>query len=69
MATAIIKMTIPEKSIGRNLIAWMVCPVPPTPKKVLKLRARLQNLTEPTLQGLLVNWMETVLGAKFARLS
>jgi len=56
-------------SIGGNLIDLIVCPASQAPDKVVNLRTRLENLTEPTLQGLLVDLMETVLVYKFAHLS
>ncbi len=58
-----------EQSLGVNLIDLIVCPVQQAQERVVVLRARLQNLTEPTLQGLLVDLMETVLVYKFAHLS
>ncbi len=61
--------TVSATSIGVNLIDLIVCPVQQAQERVVALRARLQNLTEPTLQGLLVDLMETVLVYKFAHLS
>ncbi len=58
-----------EQSLGGNLIDLIVCPVQQAQERVVALRARLQNLTEPTLQGLLVDLMETVLMYKFAHWS
>ncbi len=58
-----------EQSLGVNLIDLIVCPVSQAPEKVVNLRTRLQSLTEPTLRGLLVDLMETVLVYKFAHLS
>jgi len=60
---------VSEKSIGANLIDLIVCPTPQAPAKVVALRTRLQSVMEPTLQGLLVDLMETVLVYKFAHLS
>jgi len=60
---------VSEKSLGVTLIDLIVCPAPQASEKVLALRTKLQNLTESTLQGLLVDLMETVLVYKFAHLS
>ncbi len=60
---------ISGKPIGVSLIDLIVCPASQAPDKVVDLRTRLENVREPTLQGLLVDLMETVLVYKFAHLS
>jgi len=56
-------------SLGVSMIALIVCPAKQALVKVSELRQRLQSITEPSRQRLMVDLMETVLVYKFDTLS
>ncbi|HAN45251.1 MAG TPA: hypothetical protein DCQ32_01720 [Cyanobacteria bacterium UBA8156] len=60
---------VTSKPLGVQLIDLIVCPVQQAPTRVSELRTRLQSVTEPNRQRLLVDLMETVLVYKFDKLS
>jgi predicted transposase/invertase (TIGR01784 family) len=60
---------VPDKPLGMQLIDLILCPVHQAPVKVSQLLVKLHHLTEPNLQQLMIDLMETVLIYKFDKLS